>query len=38
MAFCGADLYGVVQGTLNIGMWHVYADDTGAMHKELIYP
>ncbi len=37
LAFCGDEFYGVEHGSFNSIIWHVYADDTGTMHKEKLY-
>lgn len=37
LAFCGDEFYGVEHGSCNSIIWHVYADDKGTMHKEMLY-
>lgn len=37
LAFCGTEFYGVEHGSCNSVIWHVYADETGAMHKDMLY-
>ena len=37
LAFCGTEFYGVEHGSCNSVIWHVYADETGSINKDMIY-